>query len=227
VETQAVSARKGTNVRAQAGGGHGHGYSRTQLGPPAAAFFYHTCMWHLRAVLRPGWLGLQETGQLRPGCLQPSSDCPHLHRSQELAGTHLPRGIPRPRGKGRTDPRRQCLALVLALPALCIATRTWAPTLPQSMASRLCQGESSLSRGAWIRHYTNPHPRPPACLASLSLPCLCHSLRTWLGVVALSCHGPRPTLGALRQPVWGTDGSPGSWAHSLLSITRVSASPST
>lgn len=75
-ETLAVRARKGTNMRAQAGGGHGHGYSRPQMGPPTTAFFYHTSMWQLRVVLRQAWLGLEETGQLGPDCLQPSSDCP-------------------------------------------------------------------------------------------------------------------------------------------------------
>lgn len=126
-----------------------------------------------------------------------------------------------------TDPTSQSLALIPALPALCFATRTWAPTSPQSLASRPCQGESSLRKGGSMRHYAYPHPRPPACLTGSPLPCLCHSLRTWLGAVTLSCHGTRPTLGTLKQPVWGTNCSPSSWAYSLLFITHASASPST
>lgn len=91
VEILAVSARRGTNASAQAGSGQGHHCSRPQMGPPVTAFFCHTSMRQLRVLLRQVWLGLEEMGQLEPDCLQPSSDCPHLHKTARnwLAPTFL------------------------------------------------------------------------------------------------------------------------------------------
>lgn len=148
---------------------------------------------------------------------------PHLTKS--LRNWLVPTFLVASPGPGReegktllTDPQSQSPAPIPALPAFCFATRTWAPSSPQSLAYRLSQGESSLRQRGWMRDYAQPHHRPPACLTGSPLPWLCHSLRTWLGVVALSCHGSRPTLGALGQPEWGTKCSASSWAHPFFSL---------
>lgn len=70
MEMLTVRAWKSTSVKA--GDGQNHSYCRPQVVPPATAFFCHTSQGHLRIVL---------AGVVWPGCLWPSSDCPHLQKS--------------------------------------------------------------------------------------------------------------------------------------------------
>lgn len=103
-----------------------------------------------------------------------------------------------------TDPRSQSPALP-ALPALCFATRTWLPTSPRSLTPGHAKGR--VARGKGVGRSTIPTliPDIQPVLRVSPLPCLCCSLKKWLGVVALYCCGPRPAPGALRQTVWDTN----------------------
>lgn len=103
------------------------------------------------AAFSPHLTALTKTRVSGTGWRQPSSQRPQAQRKEEEEWS-------------LTDPRSQSSALIPALPALCFATRTGAPTSPQSLTPRPCQGESGQRQGRWTRHHSHPHPRCPVCL---------------------------------------------------------------
>lgn len=174
MEMLTVKAWKGTPMKF--GGGKSHGYSKPQVVPPATAFFHHSIKWQLRVVL---------AGVVRPGCLRPSSDCPHLQKSFKnwLVPTS-PFSIPMHGGKRQwllTDSRRRSPAPTPGLPSLCFAMRTWASISPNKIHLMgtplvmflwpLLQGQSKLFSSNPTSAHSFPNyptafpstiPKPPA-----------------------------------------------------------------
>lgn len=131
--------------------------------PPAAVFFCHTSQGHFRVVL---------AGVARPGCLQPSSDCPHLQKSFRdwLAGASLRLQHPQAQGKKAvlTHRPQETPAPTPALPSLCFARSTWAFTLPSKIHPvrtplilllwALLQGQSKMCSSSPSAHSSPNYP---------------------------------------------------------------------
>lgn len=142
-----------------------------------------------------------------------------------------------PPGPGRevsepllVDPQSQSPAPIPALAAFCFATRTWAPTSPQSLAYRASQGESSLDVAAARKLDERLHPissqtssLPYRFTSALAVPRL-QDMAGSGGTLLLwfQSHTRSPWTACVGHKLLSKQlGSP------LLFITNASASPST